>query len=272
MIALTEINRVSEAQGIPLETIEKDYMISWLLTCISKSPLAKDFSFYGGTAIKRIYFEDHRYSEDIDLISAKRFETNFLTQTLLSSFRWAKEKGNLDFNVDSKRILSEGSRTQIYISYSGFDEIVGAPKEIRIDFALDGDLYGEVEEGKVIETYSDLRGCLAKLSVNSLNTILAGKLGLLMSSTRKEPRDLYDVWFLLNRTGRFDFSLSKVKKYFDQKYGFPPTLGVLRPHLHNRLYKERWETRLAKQIARLPSIDSVIRDVETKLEKIFWTD
>lgn len=269
MITLAEISRASETQGILLETIEKDYMISWVLACISKSPLTKDFAFYGGTAIRRIYFEDHRYSEDINLISAKKFETDFLGQTLSGSFPLAKEKANLDFGIDPKRILSEGSRTQIFISYSGFDEIVGTPKEIRIGFALEADLYGEVKEGKVIETYSDLKGSLAKLSVQSLNTILAGKLGLLMSSTRKEPRDLYDVWFLVNRIGRFDFSLQKVKKYFDQKYGFPPTMGVLRPHLHNRLYQERWEIRLSKQIAHLPSIDSVIREAETKLGKIF---
>lgn len=269
MITLHEINRVSETYGVPLETIEKDYMISWILGCISRSPLVKDFAFYGGTAIKQIYFENHRYSEDIDLMSIKRFETDFLTQTVSSSFPWAKEKANLDFVIDSKRILSEGTRTQIFVSFSGFDEIVGSPKEVRIDFALEMDAYGETEEGRVLENYSDLKGHLMKLQVHSLNTILAGKLGLLMSTTRKEPRDLYDLWFLLNRTGRFNFNLQKVKKFFDQKYGFPSGMGVLRPHLHNRLYKERWETRLTKQIAHLPSIDSVIRDVEAKLEKIF---
>lgn len=269
MIALVEINRASETYGVPLETIEKDYMISWILGCISRSPLVKDFAFYGGTAIKRIYFEDHRYSEDIDLISAKGFDTDFLTQSLLNSFPWAKAKANLDFAIDTKRALSEGSRTQIFVSFSGFDEIVGSPKEIRIDFALEMEPCGETEEGKVLENYSDLKGHGIRLQAHSLNTILAGKLGLLMSATRKEPRDLYDIWFLLNRTGRFDFNLKKVKKYFDQKYGFPPSMGVLRPHLHNRLYKERWETRLAKQIAHLPSIDSVIRETEAKLEKIF---
>ena len=81
-------------------------MISWILACISRGPLVKDFAFYGGTAIKRIYFEDHRYSEDIDLISAKGFEADFLTQILSSFFSWAKEKANLDFAIDPIRVLS----------------------------------------------------------------------------------------------------------------------------------------------------------------------
>ena len=269
MIALHEINRTSETYGVPLETIEKDYMISWILACISRTSLVKNFAFYGGTAVKQIYFKDHRYSEDIDLISAKGFDADFLTQSLLNSFPWAKAKANLDFAIDARRTLSQGSRTQIFVSFSGFDEIVGSPKEVRIDFALEMGAYGETKERKVLENYSDLKGLVTKLQVHSLNTILAGKLGLLMNSSRKEPRDLFDVWFLLNRTRQFQFNLQKVRKYFNQKYGFPPGIGVLRPHLRNRLYKERWGTRLAKQIAHLPSIDSVIRDVEAKLEKIF---
>lgn len=269
MIALVEINHASEAYGVPLEAVEKDYAISWILGCISRSPLAKDFSFYGGTAIKRIFFEDHRYSEDIDLMSAKGFDTSFLTQSLLNSLPWAKEEANLDFAIDTKRTLSEGSRTQIFVSFSGFDEIIGSPKEIRIDFALEMEPCGETEERRVLKNYSDLKGGGIRLRVHSLNTIFAAKLGLLMSATRKEPRDLYDIWFLLRRIGRFDFNLKKVKKYFDQKNGFPPVMGVLRPHLHNRLYKERWETKLAKQIADPPSVNSVIRDVEAGLEKIF---
>lgn len=56
MIALAEINRASETRGVPLETIEKDYAISWILACISRSPLVKDLPFHGGPAIKRIYF------------------------------------------------------------------------------------------------------------------------------------------------------------------------------------------------------------------------
>lgn len=69
MIPLTEINNLAEEYKVPTETIEKDYIISWILTCLANSDLLKKFTFYGGTAIKRIYFEEHRFSEDIDLES-----------------------------------------------------------------------------------------------------------------------------------------------------------------------------------------------------------
>ena len=64
MIPLAEINRFAERFNVAAETIEKDYVISWILLCLANNKIGKDFIFYGGTAIKRIYFEDHRFSED----------------------------------------------------------------------------------------------------------------------------------------------------------------------------------------------------------------
>ncbi|MBI1952868.1 MAG: nucleotidyl transferase AbiEii/AbiGii toxin family protein [Candidatus Omnitrophica bacterium] len=99
--------------------------------------------------------------------------------------------------------------------------------------------------------------------------LLAGKLGLLMDGTRKEPRDLFDLWFLLNRLVRFEVDRKRVREFFRQKYGFYPSVGVLKPHLRNRIYKERWETRLKKQMAQLPEFDIVASGVESKLKQLF---
>ena len=47
--------------------IEKDYVLSWLLFSISKQPhLQKILVFKGGTALKKVWFENYRFSEDLD--------------------------------------------------------------------------------------------------------------------------------------------------------------------------------------------------------------
>lgn len=270
MIPLSEINAAVDRFKVSAETIEKDYVICWILTCLSKSKLKQDFIFYGGTAIKRLYFEEHCFSEDIDLISTKTFDQNYLNEHLINALGDAREKANLAMEMDSARVLSDGSRTQMFIRYSGYDEIIGAPKEIRLDFAMGMTLYGEAKERNILESYSDLKNRKGSFPVQTLNTILAGKLGLLMESTRKEPRDLFDIWFLLNRLDQFDFNFNRVQEFFKQNYGYYPSLSVLKPHLQNRSYKERWETRLKKQIADLPAIDSIIKDTETRLKKLTW--
>jgi len=72
MIPISEINHLTQQLKVPAETVEKDYVICWILSCLSRSKLKNDFIFYGGTAIKRMYFEELRFSEDIDLITTKK--------------------------------------------------------------------------------------------------------------------------------------------------------------------------------------------------------
>lgn len=136
MIPLAEINYFSQSLKVPAETIEKDYVISWILFCLAKSILKNDFIFYAGTAIKLIYFEEHRFSEDIDLLSAKKFTLDAILGNL-NCLDYARDQANLSLNVNEDNIIAGKDRIQMYVNYLGYDEIVGTPKEIRLDFAMD---------------------------------------------------------------------------------------------------------------------------------------
>jgi len=266
VIPLEEINAVADKFQVPAETIEKDYVISWILLCLSKSKLQNDFIFYGGTAIKRIYFEEHRFSEDIDLLSSSNFTHNYLLQEL-NTLRHAGEEANLFLEVNKNNIIATRDRIQLFVHYSGYDEIIGAPKEVRLDFSMGMDLFGEVADKEIIKSYSDLKIQNETLSVMTLNTILANKLGLLLDLTRNEPRDLFDIWFLLQRTNDFDFA--QVSKAFVDKYGYRPSLNILLPALNSGFLKTNWDIRLNKQMAELPNIENVTKDIKIKLEKLF---
>ena len=213
MIPFSEINHFAQNFQVAFETIEKDYVISWILLCLTKSKLKDNFTFYGGTAIKRVYFEEHRFSEDIDLLSSDKFSLTYILGEL-ECLKYAREQANLLLAVNKNNILVKGNRAQLFIDYLGYEEIVGAPKEIRLDFAMDMEQYGKTQSRKLLETYSDLRKQNSKLSVMTLNTILANKLGLLLDLTRNEPRDLYDVWFLLQRLEAFDYDFTEVRDAF----------------------------------------------------------
>jgi len=269
MIPLAEINVAANKLQVSAETIEKDYVISWILFCLAKSNLKNDFTFYGGTAIKRIYFEDHRFSEDIDLLSTKKISKDDLLRKL-DVLQYAREEVNLILEVDKNNIISNRHRLQMFIRYSGYDEIVGAPKEVRIDFSMGMHLYGEVVERKIIASYSDLKiQDEATLFVMSLNTILANKLGLLTEGDRNEPRDLFDIWFLLQRTDRFEFDFEQICKIFKEKYSYRPSKSVLLQFLQNPIFRRDWDMRLKKQIAELPDVKIVIKDVEAWLRTLF---
>ena len=62
--------RLQEARqrlGIPWEVLERDYVLSWILAGIAQVPLLRDtLAFKGGSALKKCYFGDYRFSEDLD--------------------------------------------------------------------------------------------------------------------------------------------------------------------------------------------------------------
>lgn len=54
-------------KNVKWEVIEKDYVLSWVLAGISMTPKLKEgLVFKGGTALKKMYFGDYRFSEDVD--------------------------------------------------------------------------------------------------------------------------------------------------------------------------------------------------------------
>ena len=63
-IRLQNIRRES---GIPWDILERDYLLSWILAGISQVDiLNQTLVFKGGTALKKCYFGDYRFSEDLD--------------------------------------------------------------------------------------------------------------------------------------------------------------------------------------------------------------
>jgi hypothetical protein len=48
------------------DVLERDYCLTWLLCAFAQSDLQPVLAFNGGTALKRCYFADYRFSEDLD--------------------------------------------------------------------------------------------------------------------------------------------------------------------------------------------------------------
>ena len=62
-------------QRIPEAVLERDYCLSWFLVGISQTPFLQEILvFKGGTAIKKCYIPDYRFSEDLDFTLPKIHE------------------------------------------------------------------------------------------------------------------------------------------------------------------------------------------------------
>jgi len=63
---IDDLKRLAGRKNIPQGIIYKDYVITAFLEKISKGPYLNDLIFKGGTCLKKVYFEETRFSVDID--------------------------------------------------------------------------------------------------------------------------------------------------------------------------------------------------------------
>ena len=62
-----KIRDIRKETGIGWEVIEQDYVLSWVLYGISQINILKEtLVFKGGTALKKCYFGNYRFSQDLD--------------------------------------------------------------------------------------------------------------------------------------------------------------------------------------------------------------
>jgi len=72
MIKPGEIQNIARKAGVRDQQIEKDYILSWILQGIAQQVnISEQIVFKGGTVLKKVYFDDYRFSEDLDLLYLK---------------------------------------------------------------------------------------------------------------------------------------------------------------------------------------------------------
>jgi predicted nucleotidyltransferase component of viral defense system len=258
-------NRLSRAGGrrIPEAVLERDYCLAWFLIGLSRSSLRNILAFKDGTALKRCYFGDYRFSEDLDftLVKATSLEA-ILAEMKNISADVEQASGVITRYSREDRISHQNSHT-FYLAYEG--PLPGtAVKEVKVDITIEERLVLQLKERPVLkgyEEYADLPDD-AIILVYSLEEILTEKVIALVDRARNEPRDLYDVWYLTERenmdlsllvpeiTGKLEFR-GKGLKGIGEEFG----------RKEARL-KKLWQMRLSNQMVELPHFEKVYRAVQ----------
>lgn len=196
MIEPKEINKIATINRVSDRQIEKDYVLSWVLYAISKNKiLSNSLVFKGGTVLKKAYFEDYRFSEDLDFTLLDETVSN---ERILSEFKilfgFIKEEANIEMQIDeNKWTIHETGSPQFYIDYVGSLKGSMGSRDLKIDITRGEILETEIESKSIYRNYSDLEEDF-KLNCYSLAEVLIEKMAALMGRT--EPRDLYDFWYL----------------------------------------------------------------------------
>ncbi len=260
-------NRLVQEQGgrrILERVLEQDYCLSWFLVGLSRSPLRERLIFKGGTALKKCYFQDYRFSQDLDFTLGEDVPFDTIRGELEVAFEEAyRASGVILRHARDDRDTHLNSHT-FYLGYEGPLPGDSVGKEVKTDITIREEIVFPIEERPILRGYAEYADIPehAIIRVYSLREIVTEKAVALLDRARNEPRDLYDLWYLCEHGRHVD--LGELTTAISQKLTFrEQRLESVRGQLARKEANLRaaWDRRLGGQMAILPEFNEVFRGV-----------
>jgi uncharacterized protein len=261
-------NRLAKEGGrrIPDYALERDYCLAWFLTALAESDLKATLGFKGGTALKRCYFGDYRFSEDLDFTLTASVTLDELKGQLESVYASVREASGIVFAFDREDRQKHENSFTFYLRYEG-----PLPKgnDVKVDITLREKLVYALQERAVLRGYEEFADLPENrmLRAYSLEEIATEKTLALADKARNEPRDLYDLWHL---TSNENIELGTLADGMRQKLEFrgKPCEGLtVAIRAKEARLRALWDKRLGYQMAVLPEFDEVFRAVQRTLRQ-----
>lgn len=275
MIEKEEIIAFAENEKLLPTTIEKDYVLSWVLAGINEhSLLSKILVFKGGTCLKKCFFGKYRFSEDLDfvLLDKNYLSAKFFLQAFEEVCMWVREESNIQF-LNNYSKFEEYQTPRNLIAIQGRIRYRGPllhrsnfPK-IKIDISSHEPVITEPKMRKILHNYSDELGGSGQIISYSFEEMFAEKIRAL--ADRARPRDLFDVIYLNRQT---DYLIDKplirsilVKKCKSGNILYPSLSSIKNHPFRNSLSRE-WKNMLGHQISPLNQLEEYLEKLPALFE------
>ena len=209
--------RLSEAareQGVPQEVIEKDYALNYILAGIStEEKLGRSLVLKGGTALKKLFFGEYRFSEDLDFSArgaptGERLEES-LGRTVAKAGRLLSVHG--PFVLQVERYLEREPHPHGHDAFTirvQFPWHREALCRLKVEITHDEPILMEPQLRNLIHGYAEELDyqvqCypLEELAAEKLRTLLQTHQKLATRGwNRPRARDYYDLWRIFEDYG-----------------------------------------------------------------------
>lgn len=281
----TEIRKKAKEIGALQGVIEKDFALGYVLAGIARTSALKDsLVFKGGTALKKCYFGQYRFSEDLDF-STQNAPTNVklekaLQATLTETGILLNELGN--FSLTLKRYTEKHPHPK---DQEAFKIGVQFPWQNRINCQIKI----EISHHEPVILKPAVRPLLhpyaTPLGINvqcyQLDEVVAEKMRTLLQSHQKlvanswhrpRARDYYDLWHIFNRFGD-ELNPDRLPDLLEKKAAH---VGVSYHTVEDFFTKEliqeaqdNWESNLGAFVSDLPPCDKVLAELQALAPRYF---
>jgi len=247
MISIEELNQVKNKRKTNLYYEEKEYLQYIFLNAISKYP--DNFVFKGGTCL-RICFEHDRASEDLD------FNTNLSINKLkviVTNCLKEFELLNINYNIYSGKVFEGNIRIEVRFEGPLFAGKLSSTNTLKIDFNK------KKVKHRIVKVIQKLFSDVPQFTIVVLDEkeIFAEKIRALIN--RGEPRDLYDIWVLLNK--KTDINKKLVLSKLEEE-----KVKITKLKIPS---KEEYELSLKNLVNILPNYEQVNKEVSELLKRLF---
>jgi predicted nucleotidyltransferase component of viral defense system len=270
-------------QGIRLDILEKDYAHTYLLVALSEIPAVHAIVLKGGTALKKAYYADYRFSEDLVYSTLHTAPLTDLPQAMDAAIAQMAERLNErgPFAVTCEPLLLREQHPGGQAAWVVRVQFPGQRQSLcrlKVEITLDEPVLLPPAQRPLLHGFEeDLH---ATLRVYALAEIVAEKLrALLQSRLRLQARgwgasrvcrDYYDLWSILRRENLAgeDIPALTRQKCALRAVDFSSPQDFLAADLLTVARRE-WQTQLVPFLMQPVLVDQVLTDLQTLIPALW---
>jgi predicted nucleotidyltransferase component of viral defense system len=278
----TRIQEAAKAHNAPQMVIEKDYALSYVLAGLAAHlRLKKTLIFKGGTALKKLFFGDYRFSEDLDFstIDAPTLDDleHCIRESVTETERLLREHGPFKLSVD--RYLEKRPHPgrqeafNIRVQYPWHREALCT---IKLEITHDEPVILEPDLRPVIHGYEETLN--VEVRCYRLEEVVAEKMRALLQTQKKleergwhrpRARDYYDLWRILTDFGDHlprgnEFVPLLNRKCEHRGVGFKTIDDFFTDMLRHEA-QTHWQTALGTFVKNLPDCTFILNQLKQDL-------
>lgn len=277
----TRLLEARERLGVPWEVLERDYLLSWVLAGLaSVDELRASLVFKGGTCLRKCYFGDYRFSEDLDFSTFGAAPAGDALEATLQR-ACATVVQLLDeitpIEVSCERYVERDPHPggqEAFTIRARLPWQRTAHTRVLVEITRDEAILRPIESRAVLHAYDEPFD--VHVQTYALDEVIAEKLRALLQHaaklrqrgwSRSRARDYYDLWRILNAYKLQDaatFPALLHDKCQVRAVTFAGPDDFLAPDLLHHV-DSTWDQWLGPLVPSLPPFQQVITDLRPRL-------
>lgn len=273
-------------KNIRPDIVEKDYALSYILAGIAKQEaLQNSLVFKGGTALKKLFFGDYRFSVDLDFSTINAPKNKTLENSLQSAVDISNEllSSYGPFEIQLKRFPERGPHPAGQEAFNinvKFPWHRAALCTVKVEITHDEPVILTPTKKHILHGYDEILDCT--VTCYHIEEIIAEKLRALLQThknlitrgwNRPRARDYYDLWNVLkNYSASVDSA--RLIATLDKKCGHRQvSYKTIEDFFTTELIHEAkhyWQVTLGNLITDLPECELVLNETQFLIAKIIF--